>query len=138
MQSEQWAADLLAELVARVGMPSPIVWEVRVNNSDAPALARRLAAEPVRIGQLMASPWGRSDQLGLVPLMLVRAGEGRLCPEPDTELALGDVLLVAGAAGTPRAWEATLHEDETLGYVLHGRAVGSTWWGRRLLGSRSG
>jgi uncharacterized RmlC-like cupin family protein len=41
---------------------------------------------------------------------------------------------MAGAAGTPRAWEATLHEDDALAYVLSGQAIATSWWGRRLLG----
>ncbi len=101
---------------------------------QAPALCRRLARGPVTLGELMSSPWARAERLGLRALMLER-GEGRLLvPDEGHELAVGDVLLMAGAAGTQRAWDATLFEDPTLAYVLHGEDVATSWWGRRLLG----
>jgi hypothetical protein len=133
-QSEPWAAHVLDMLLDLVGTPSPTVWEVTVDPGQAPALCRRLAVEPVRLGQLLASPFARSERLGLMALLLVRADEVTLIPDEDTPVALGDLLLMAGAAGTPRAWEATLHEDDALAYVLSGQAIATSWWGRRLLG----
>ncbi len=135
-QSEAWAARTLNELVARVGEPSPTVWEVLIDEAQAPALCRRLAAGPVTLGQLVASPWVRSERLGLMVLMVQRGGDLMLVPDEARELVTGDLLLMAGAARTQRAWEATLHEDDTLAYVLSGEAVAASWWGRRLLGRR--
>jgi hypothetical protein len=66
-------------------------------------------------------------------LMLERGGERLLVPDEGLELAAGDMLLMAGAAGTQRAWDATLVEDDSLAYVLSGAAVATSWWGRRLL-----
>jgi Trk K+ transport system NAD-binding subunit len=131
-QSEPWAAQVLQELVARVGQPSPTVWEVSVDHVQAPSLCRRLASGPVTLGQLMASPWGRVERLGLMALMLERGAERTLAPDEDVELAVGDLLLMAGATGTQRAWDATLYEDDLLAYVLSGEAVATSWWGRRL------
>ena len=71
-QSEPWAARTLTELVDRVGEPSPTVWEVRLDEAQAPALCRRLVAGPVTLGQLMSSPWARGERLGLMALMLER------------------------------------------------------------------
>ncbi len=132
-QSEAWAAQVSADLVARVGRWSPTVWPVRIDPAQAPALVTRLAGEPVRLGQLLASPFARGEQLGLVALMHVRGTEQTLVPAPDQDLAAGDVLLMAGARGTQRAWEATLHEGDSLNYVLAGQSVPTSWWGRRLL-----
>ncbi|MGB7981263.1 MAG: potassium channel family protein [Candidatus Nanopelagicales bacterium] len=132
-QSEAWAAQVSADLEALVGVHSPTVWPVRIDPAQAPALCRRVAREPVRIGQLMASPFARDERLGLMALMHVRGTRRTLVPGPDQELIVGDVLLMAGARGTPRAWEATLHEDASLSYVLAGQTVATSWWGRRLL-----
>jgi Trk K+ transport system NAD-binding subunit len=133
-QSEPWAAQVLHDLVTRVGEPSPTVWEVLVDGAQAPALCRRLAAGPVQLGQLLASPWARSERLGLMVLMLERSGQQILVPGEDLELAVGDMLLMAGAPGTQRALDATLYEDDLLAYVLSGEAVATSWWGRRLFG----
>ncbi len=132
-QSEPWAAQVLQDLVACVGEPSPTVWEVTIDEVQAPALCRRLGPGPVTLGQLMASPWARADRLALMALMLERGGERLLVPDEGLELAAGDMLLMAGAAGTQRAWDATLVEDDSLAYVLSGAAVATSWWGRRLL-----
>jgi voltage-gated potassium channel len=133
-QSEPWAAQVLHDLVARVGEPSPTVWEVLIDEAQAPALCRHLAAGPVTLGQLMASPWVRSERLGLMALMLERGPERILVPDESLEVAVGDMLLMAGASGTQRAWDATLYEDDSLAYVLSGEAVATSWWGRRLFG----
>jgi hypothetical protein len=131
-QSEPWAAEVLHELVERVGEPSPTVWEVTVDEVQAPALCQRLRTESVTIGQLMASPWGRAERLGLMVLLHVRDDDSSLVPDVGLELAMGDVLLMAGAPGTQRAWDTTLYEDDTLAYVLSGSAVATSWWGRRM------
>ncbi len=131
-QSEPWAARVLEDLVARVGEPSPTVWEVSVDVVQAPALCRALAAGPVTVGELMASPWVRSERLGLMVLMLERSGQRMLVPDEAVGLAVGDMLLMAGAPGTQRAWDATLYEDDLMAYVLSGEAVATSWWGRRL------
>ena len=83
----------------------------------------------------MPSPFGRSDQLPVVALMLTRGDERLLAPADSTLLAAGDILLLAGGRGAQRAWDAILHEEEALAYVLSGQAVATSWWGRRLLGS---
>ena len=133
-QSEPWAAQTLHELVTRVGEPSPTVWEVLIDEAQAPALCRRLAAGPVTLGQLMASPWVRSERLGLMALMLERGQERILVPDESMEVAVGDMLLMAGASGTHRAWDAILYEYDSLAYVLSGEALATSWWGRRLFG----
>ena len=55
-------------------------------------------------------------------------------PDESLQVAVGDMLLMAGASGTQRAWDATLYEDDSLAYVLSGEAVATSWWGRRLFG----
>jgi hypothetical protein len=132
-QGDDWAADVLARLVATCGEGSPTVWQVRIDALEAPALTRRLGTEPVRLGSLMASPFGRSGRLPLTALMLLRGRAQVLVPEEDTALLVGDVLLVAGGPGAQRAWDATLGEDDALAYVLSGSSVAMSWWGRRLL-----
>jgi Trk K+ transport system NAD-binding subunit len=131
-QSEPWAAQVLQDLVSLVGQASPTVWEVTIDQVQAPALCRSLAPSPAQLGQLLASPWARSERLGLMVLMLERSGQQILVPDEDLELAVGDMLLMAGAPGTQRAMDATLYEDDLLAYVLSGESVATSWWGRRL------
>ena len=132
-QGDQWAAELLDALVATSGTGSPTVWQVRIDADQAPALTRRLANTPVQLGELMLSPFGRTQRLPLTVLALQRGDRTHLLPDTDVPLALDDVLLVAGGRGAQRAWDATLGEDDLLSYVVSGQAVATSWWGRRLL-----
>ena len=135
-QPEAWAADLLDALVRRCGPASPTVWQVPIDPICAPALHRRLGTERVSLGALILSPFGRAMETPLVALMLTRADQRHLTPDPSVELHRGDVLLVAGGRGARRAWDALLFEEDALSYVLSGQSVATSWWGRRLLGSR--
>ncbi|HEX6886794.1 MAG TPA: NAD-binding protein [Candidatus Nanopelagicales bacterium] len=136
-QGDAWAADLLRRLVAACGEGSPTVWQVRLDAESAPALARRLAVQDVLLGALLPSPFGRAERLPLVALMLARGGAQLLVPQDDELLRAGDVLLVAGGRGAQRGWDATLGDDEALGYVLSGSSLALSWWGRRLLKPRT-
>jgi hypothetical protein len=138
-QDEAWATRVRDALVVTSGEASPYVWQVRLDGAQAPALARRMgsSAATVRLGDLLASPFGRDERLPLTVLMLVRQGETALLPGEEVALVPGDLLLVAGGPGTQRAWDATLGDDDALAYVLSGRGAATSWWGRRLLPDRS-
>lgn len=136
-EDDAWAASLFDRLVTTCGVGSPDVWQVAVDPVGAPALSRRLAREEVRLGSLMASPFGRTMNLPLVPLMLERDNQVVLLPGEDTMLEPADVLLLAGGPGGRHGWDVTMAEDEALGYVICGQSVATSWWGRRLLRSRS-
>jgi hypothetical protein len=112
------------------------VWQVTVDDRQAPALVRRLGDTAVTLGDLLLSPFGRDERLALRVLMLARGGQRELLPDDATGLQVGDVLVVAGGRGVQRAWDALLSEDEALSYVLSGQVVATSWWGRRVLGSR--
>ena len=137
-QDDRWAEALLSELVATSGTGSPEVWQVRVDEVEAPAVARVLRGGTVRLGDLLPSPFARSERLSLTVLVLERDGHAQLTPDPATELAVGDILLVAGGRGARRGWTATFTEDDMLSYVLSGQSVATTWWGRRLLRTSRG
>ncbi len=137
-QDEAWAARVRDRLVATSGPGSPSVWQVRLDDVHAPALVRRMRAggPAVRLGDLLLSPFGRDEHLALTVLMLVRGGSTTLLPGDDVHLDLGDLLLLAGGHGAQRGWDATLGDDDALAYVLSGRGMATSWWGRRLLPGR--
>ena len=87
----------------------------------------------MRLGELVRSPFGRDERLALTVLMVVRDGVTTLVPEEDVDVRPGDLLLLAGGPGSQRAWDATLGDDDAVAYVLSGRGVATSWWGRRLL-----
>jgi Trk K+ transport system NAD-binding subunit len=66
-RDEAWAAQVRDDLVATSGPGSPYVWQVRLDADHAPALVRRMEAGegPVRLGDLLLSPFGRAERLPL-------------------------------------------------------------------------
>lgn len=135
-QGDVWSAELVARLVERCGPGTPRLWHVRLDEEQAPTLSAWLGAGTARLGDLLRSPTGREGPLDAVALLLVRADEPILAPTDDVVLAAGDQLLLAGSASARRALEATLHDEVTREYVLHGRVVPSSWVWRRLRSPR--
>lgn len=122
----------LAMLVAACGDASPTVWQVTLDGDGAPALASRLANGPLPLGALMTSPFDRRDRLAVVALMHVSGATTELLPGDEATLVPGDLLLLAGAPGTQRAWDAMLGDHDALEYVLSGGSSAAAWWARRL------
>ncbi len=131
-ERDAWAEATLEELIRRCGLGSPDVWQVRLDEVQAPALTARMAVAPVRLGDLLGSPFARDRRLPLVPLMLDRGDDHLLMPSEDLVLEPGDTLLAAGGKGARRGWDATLAQADALDYVLPGQRVTSAWWSRWL------
>lgn len=136
LRGDDLGGAALAMLVGACGDASPTVWQETLDAEGAPALARRLEGGPVTLGALMTSPFDRRDRLAVVTLMHVSGATVELLPGDDAVLVPGDLLLLAGAPGTQRAWDALLGDDDALEYALSGGSRVSAWWGRRLAGGR--
>ena len=91
-----------------------------------------MAVAPVRLGDLLGSPFARDRRLPLVPLMVNRGADNLLMPPEDLLLEPGDVLLAAGGKGARRGWDATFAQADSLDYVLPGQTPPSAWWTRWL------
>lgn len=129
-QDNAWARMLLARLLRLHRAVPPELSAGRISARRAPALVRALeAGSTVRVGDLLRDPSRRDLALALTVLLLRRDGEDLLCPDADTELKLGDRLLLAGRAGAAARARATLESDGVLDYVLSGqrRPQGSIW-----------
>jgi hypothetical protein len=70
--------------------------------------------------------------VGAVPLVLLRDGSAHHLPADDTEVRLGDCLLLAGRPAVRRALGTTMEDAATAAYVLSGSEVPTTWVGRAL------
>ena len=127
---DAWSARLLDRLMTVCGHRSPYLWDVQINQDEAPAVLR--CRDDVRLGDLLRDPAGREHHLAAVPLMLVRDGGRLLWPEEDVVLAEGDELLLAGRPSARHVLESTLLTDATLEYVVSGRRVPSGWVWRKI------
>ncbi len=145
-RGEAWASTLLDQLTERFGWEAPTVWSVCVDGDQAPALLHRLSASAdlsVPLGDLLLDPHNRSRELECRVLYLARADESTvMLPHRHTPVLAGDRLLLAGHGGARGALKLTLHNENTLDYVLWDREIPGGWvWEqlarlhRRWLGS---
>jgi len=134
-RGEPWARTLLNQLTGRFGWEAPAVWSVRVNAAQAPALLRLLmpAGPTVMLGDLLRDPRDRAQALECQVLYLTRDDDSTVTlPPPQTPIQAGDQLLLVGRGAARGALDLTLHNRNTLDYVLWGREIPSGWVWERL------
>jgi Trk K+ transport system NAD-binding subunit len=137
-RGEAWASTLLDQLTERFGWEAPAVWSVRVDAAQAPVLLGLLGSAsppPVPLGELMRDPHDRSQEIECRVLYLARADESTvMLPHRHTPIQEGDRLLLVGRGAARRDLDLTLHNENTLAYVLWGREIPGGWVWERLAG----
>jgi hypothetical protein len=141
-EAEDWACALVSRIAALVDERPPHVWEITVDEVDAPALSavdRR--GTPISVAQLLCDPRDRAQGLPAIVLML-KSGEGReLLPGPKERIRCGDRVLLCGRLEARYAMMWTTQRDLVLDYVLTGNvAPGGAvwrWWLRRRQRARA-
>lgn len=136
-QDDAWAEDLVRRIVDRCGSGSPDPFILVLDAQSAPAVVRWLAQGTLTIRDLLRHPDDREQAVGNAVLALNRGGEIAFDPEPDTELELGDQLLVVSRARAFSALRQVLFSDAAVEYVATGHHVPATWIWRRLTRRRT-
>lgn len=130
-RGEAWASTLLDQLTERFGWEAPTVWSACVDSDQAPALVRLLSAPagpPVTLGDVLLDPHDRAQELECRVLYLARADQSTvMLPHRHTPIRAGDRLLLAGRGAARGALELTLHNENTLDYILLGREIPGGW-----------
>jgi Trk K+ transport system NAD-binding subunit len=112
------------------------LWVTTISDDEAPAVTEVLPHQSVQLEDLLRDPRDRSRTLRCVPLLLERAREHLLLPDPQTQVHYGDRILVCGIADARRPLESTLRTQHTLEYLITGVELPRTAIGR-LLHSRT-
>jgi voltage-gated potassium channel len=136
-RGNEWAAELTGRLTRRCGKQALTIWRVRLARGEAVELIPWLESGSARLGDLLRRSDDREQPIDALALMVIRDGEDVLTPDDDYLLAPGDELLLAGRAEARRSLDATMVDEATREYVLHGRQVPSSWLFRRLAQARS-
>jgi len=131
------AEALAGQLEALCGRRVPLVWGVRLNAAEAPAVHQWLMMEqkPMALGRLRHDPAARTKTLPLMPLLLLRDGRDHQQPADEMLLQPGDQLLFAGTRAAKMAQNLVLDNRNVLDYVLTGQDAQGWLWS---LLSRSG
>jgi len=139
-RGEDWSNTLLEQLTEQFGWATPKVWSAQVNTAQAPALLTLLkpvgAAAP--LGELLRDPHDRSQPLECQVLYLTRNDDSAmLLPDEHTPVRAGDHLLLVGHDAARVSLDLTLHNENTLAYVLYGREIPGGWVWEWLAGRRA-
>jgi Trk K+ transport system NAD-binding subunit len=127
-QSKAWSNELVSRISAVTEELVPEIWEIRIGDRQARAVARALAAgKPISVGDLLRDPHDRTQVLPCIPLMLSRGDHGQLLPSEVARVEIGDHLLFCGKPAAASAIEWTLQNDKVLHYLLTGREMPETW-----------
>jgi len=124
------AAALGKQIEALCGNRMPLVWSVRLNAADSPAVHRFLMIEQgeMQLDLVCRDPAKRDELLPLLPLLLLREGADHELPGWECMLQPGDQLLFAGTREARTAQNLTLDNRNVLDYVLTGKdAEGWVW-----------
>ena len=133
-QSPDWAASIMAELTPICAGRVPYVWTTRINRVKTPALAEQLlhAGNGIPLSVLMTSNRNRGESLKLFPLMLERAGQIILRPDPNLPLHTGDKIIWTGHREAWNEQKLTANYSNALDYVLTGTSHTGSWLGKYL------
>lgn len=134
-RDEPWSKALLQDLTDRLGWEVPLVWSVRIDSRQTPAVHRLLlqASDVLDITTLLRDPHDRDQTLACAVLYLRRGESTHLfAPAATTLLAPGDELLLVGHASARSDLALTLENTNTLTYVLTGEDLPGGWLWERL------
>jgi voltage-gated potassium channel len=130
---EEWCDTLAQELETLCEGLVPEVWDVKIDESSAPAVCQTLQKNSVvQINHLLRDNADRETRLPVKVLMVERKGMQQLLPDEGFELQAGDALLVAGQHAARSVLNLTLQNLNALEFVLTGCDQRSGWLWRHL------
>jgi voltage-gated potassium channel len=132
-QPEDLAAKLLKRLQCWQQPSPPELFTLRISQRRAPAIAALIERGlKVPLSAMMRDPTHRQSTLPVEPLMLCREGERLLLPDPATELASGDRLLVAARKGIGHRLVRLMDNENALSRAITGHDIHPGWLWQRL------
>ncbi|MBS1140942.1 MAG: TrkA-N [Proteobacteria bacterium] len=130
---EAQCQQLVARLHAECGGLTPVIWDNRLNATEAPATWQALMHDKrIRLGDILVDAADRQHQLPVVPLLVERGSDYFLLPAGDFILQAGDQLLFASPLSAQRRLELTLRNANELDYVLTGKENSGSLLGKLL------
>lgn len=120
-QNNEWANQLISQLVSAVGENVPETWAITINAESTPAIMSFIE-EGVQISlkHLTRNPQNRDEALEIVPLMISQNNQNHLCPSYRTLLQPGDTVLLCSTPAGRRALSHTLNNIKTMSYIIDG------------------
>lgn len=131
-QDDDWCRQVMEEIVAAVGVETPVSRRIDLDAPRAPAAVRWLQSEQLLVGDLLRDSHDRDVRLEAYPAVLVRAGRRTFTPGLDEPLQEGDTLLLLGREEDLALIAAALVNDSAIEYLTTGRELATAWIFRRF------
>ena len=135
-----WACELISRIAALAQEAAPHVWQIEVNERQAPAL---LEAErrglPITLETLLRDPRERGRTLPAIALLMEHQDQRQVLPEPSKRPRKGDQILFCGREEARNRLDRTLQDLHQLRYLATGKDAPEAWfwrWAERLRKSR--
>lgn len=123
-EDNQWANNLVSQLVEVVGESVPETWAVVIDNKKAIAINEYIdSGMIVKLENLIQDPADPEKRLDLVPLLLLRDGNPMLVPDKDTIVLNGDRILFCGTYDAKSALPTLLNNRKTFNFLMNGLKV---------------
>lgn len=130
-QGNDWANLLISRILGVVQDEVPYLWEIKLNKARNPALYRACLHHRVSLYDLLRDPREREQQLPIIPMLLKRSEQAIILPPPQTELEIGDRLLLCAAYPSSRDLEWATQNVNVMHYLLTGQETsGGDLWAR--------
>jgi voltage-gated potassium channel len=120
-QEDSWACELVSRISAFVDDSVPHVWEIHIDELQAPALcdADRRGIS-VTLEHLLRDPRDRHERLPIIVLLVLHNDSRTSLPDAEQFIHAGDRLLLCGAPDASRIMGWTMRNMNVLHYVLTG------------------
>ena len=115
--------DLTRQLVNRVGHGSPVLNRLTIGMAQTPTVVRWLHHRPLALDVIFRSPLNWQQPIAAFPLMIVRDESIISLPGDDTELQVGDEIVMAATHDALAEQYECLYDDSTLFYAATGRDI---------------
>ncbi|MFY9973155.1 MAG: NAD-binding protein [Chromatiaceae bacterium] len=123
-----WACELSSRIVALIQDKPPHVWQVEVDEEQAPALLEgERRGSPITLDVLLRDPRERDRPLPVIALLLEHQDQREVLPEPSKRLHKGDQVLLCGREEARDILDWTLQDLHTLSYVVKGEEPPEGW-----------
>lgn len=122
LKDEQWGQQLLSRLIKKINV-NPITFELNINKTEAVELYTYLSKSEnsITLNEIRRSRRDRYQFNNIVPLLITRCGEDIVLPPYDTELLIGDRVLLACDENSQEDVEYIVNNVYEFHYIMTGQ-----------------
>ncbi len=121
--------QVIGVLREKIGKKKPILATIDFTREKSTAVIQCLdAGEVVKLGDIIANPQNREQELELVVFVIQSEGKQIILPTKNHKLKEGDQLLFCGTVKAKQILKATINNEYTLHYLRTGKFKPSSYF----------